>query len=282
MRVQQVSDPARLLGILDRERLYAAYAIGDLDPVMFPTTKWYVVEAHDVLALGLLFNGLSLPIIFTLGDVEGVTTILEQSLRPPTAYFNCRAGHLPAVTRCYELRERQEMWRMTLTAATFQPVATPERPQRLSVADLRHLNKLYEMAEAQAFAAYQVEQGVFYGLRVDGQLVATAGTHVISPRYGVGAVGNVFTHPAYRGHGYAAACTSAVVQDLIQLGCQDIVLNVNVHNHIAQHVYERLGFQRHCRYWEGIGQRRSPGLWARVKQHYAGDQTEKGETHGRT
>jgi len=262
VRVQEVSDAARLLAILNRERLYAAYAIGDLDPVLFPETRWYV--AGGASALGLLFTGLGLPIIFAMGDVGGVAAILERSLRPATAFFNCRAGHLPAVTHFYDLDERQEMWRMALTAETFRPHAAPDRPMRLHIGDLGALNTLYRMAEAQAFAVYQVEQGIFYGLRVGGTLVATAGTHVVSQTYGIAAVGNVFTHPAYRGRGYATACTSAVVRDLLDLGCQDVVLNVNVRNDAAIHVYERLGFQRHCRYYEGLGQRRRQGLLARL------------------
>lgn len=264
VHVQQVSNAIRLFAILNRERLYAAYAIGDLDPVLFPDTRWYVAEEDGTSALGLLFTGLSFPIIFTMGDADGVAAILAQSLRPATAYFNCRAEHLPAVTHYYQLDERHKMWRMALTAKTFRPHEAQDRPVRLHSKDLNALNALYEMAEAQAFAAYQVEQGVFYGLHMSGELVATAGTHVVSPAYEIAAVGNVFTHPAHRGHGYATACTSAVVRDLLQLGCRDVVLNVNVRNDVAISVYERLGFHCHCRYFEGLGKRRQQGLLARL------------------
>jgi len=269
VRVQPVADKTRLFAILNRERLYAAYAIGDLEPHLFHACRWYVARApgsDDALALGLLFSGLNLPIIITLGDVAGVAAILEQGLRPATAFFNLRAGHLPAVTRHYDLAEYQEMWRMALTPATFRPSELPLHPRRLYPADIAALNTLYDLAWAGHFAAYQVEQGIFYGLYVDDQLVATAGTHIISPTYGLAAVGNVFTHPAHRGRGYATACTSAVVRDLLALGCRDVVLNVNVRNDIAIHIYERLGFRCHCRYLEGLGRRRQQGLLARLRK----------------
>ncbi len=264
VRVQQVSDKTRLFAWLNRERLYAAYAICDLEPHLFRHCQWAVAEENDWRAVGLLFSGLSQPILITLGDVAGVAAILERALRPAMAYFNCRAEHLPAVTRYYELKDRQEMWRMALTAETFRPRPWPAPPRRLGPADIAELNALYDLAQAEHFAAYQVEQGIFYGLYADGRLVATAGTHVLSPTYGIAAVGNVFTHPAYRGRGYATACTSAVVHELVQRGCRDVVLNVNIHNDIAGHVYERLGFQRHCRYVECVGKRRHQGLLARL------------------
>ena len=45
--------------------------------------------------------------------------------------------------------------------------------------------------------------GVYYGVRVDGRLVAAAGTHVISPTARLAVVGNVMTHVDFRGRGYA-------------------------------------------------------------------------------
>lgn len=153
---------------------------------------------------------------------------------------------------------------MALAATDLVPCETRLNPVRLHPGDVGALNALYDMAQAEHFAAYQVEQGIFYGLHVDGDLVATAGTHVVSQTYGIAAVGNVFTHPHHRGRGYATACTDAVIREIVRRGCQDVVLNVNVTNAVAIHVYERLGFRRHCRYLEGLGKRRRSGLLTRL------------------
>ena len=106
-------------------------------------------------------------------------------------------------------------------------------------------------ADAQPPAA-QVEGGVFYGVFVEGQLVAVAGTHLTSPTYRVAAVGNIFTHPEYRGRGYGTATTSAVVAELLAGGIRDLVLNLSQNNEGAIRIYERLGFERHgpMIYWD--------------------------------
>ena len=58
----------------------------------------------------------------------------------------------------------------------------------------------------------------------DTRLIAAAGTHVVSPQWGVAAVGNVYTHREYRGQGLAKVVTSAVTAELLQQ-CDTVVLN---------------------------------------------------------
>jgi predicted GNAT family acetyltransferase len=112
-----------------------------------------------------------------------------------------------------------------------------------------------------AFAPYQLRDlgsgsgGVYYGVEVSGQLVSVAGTHLVSPTFGVGAVGNIFTHPAHRRRGYGTACTSQVVQELLARDL-DVVLNVNRENTDAIGIYEKLGFRKHCPYLEFVGDRK--------------------------
>jgi predicted GNAT family acetyltransferase len=103
------------------------------------------------------------------------------------------------------------------------------------------------------FNAQQVKQGVFFGLHVSKQLVAVAGTHLVSETYGVAAVGNIFTHPNYRGRGYATKATSAVLTELVERGIEDIVLNVSQDNAPALRVYAKLGFESCCAFYEGTG-----------------------------
>ena len=86
-------------------------------------------------------------------------------------------------------------------------------------------------------------------------MVAAAGTHLISPTYGVAAVGNIFTHPGCRSRGYATAATSAVVAELQSRGIRDIVLNVSQENAAAIRIYERLGFERYCPFFDGMADR---------------------------
>jgi predicted GNAT family acetyltransferase len=65
-----------------------------------------------------------------------------------------------------------------------------------------------------------LEHGIYYGAYLAGTLVAVAGTHAVSRRHRVAAIGNVFTHPAWRGCGRATATTSAVARALIHDGAR--------------------------------------------------------------
>jgi predicted GNAT family acetyltransferase len=105
-----------------------------------------------------------------------------------------------------------------------------------------------------AFDASQLASRAFYGVWEAERLVAVAGTHVVSEARGVAAVGNVFTHPAYRGRGLATITTAAVVEDLLRRpGMTTIVLNVARENLPAVRCYESLGFWAFYAYHEGVG-----------------------------
>jgi predicted GNAT family acetyltransferase len=83
-----------------------------------------------------------------------------------------------------------------------------------------------------------------------------AGTHLVAPTWGVAALGNVYVHPAWRGHGYGALVSSAVTAHLLQRGLL-VVLNVDQDNLAAIHLYRQLGYGVHSPFVEGIGQARN-------------------------
>ena len=64
----------------------------------------------------------------------------------------------------------------------FQPVHGPRA--RLLPADIVDLNRLYGLGFTGWLPAESIANGVYYGIRVGGRLVAAAGTHVISPDAG--------------------------------------------------------------------------------------------------
>jgi ribosomal protein S18 acetylase RimI-like enzyme len=253
-QVRALSNKDEILAFLQQDRVYAAYAIGDLEPSLFAQCQWFGAEEDGKMqALALFFTGLQLPALFTMGDANGVAAILDSALQPERAYFTCRAEHLPVVEAFYDLDEVEEMFRMTIASADFRPV--PGFVIRLNLAHLDQLRELYHLGGGSAFAPYQLRDGVYYGIKVGGQLVSVAGTHLVSPTFGVAAVGNIFTHPNHRHRGYATACTSQVVEELLTQG-PDVVLNVNQQNAEAIGVYEKLGFHKYCPYIEVVGERK--------------------------
>jgi predicted GNAT family acetyltransferase len=97
-----------------------------------------------------------------------------------------------------------------------------------------------------------LEHGVYYGVHEGDQLIAAAGTHVVAPTVSVGALGNVYTRRDRRGRGLASRVTSAVTSHLLEMKLATVALNVRERNRAAIHVYEQLGFQTHCHYYEAI------------------------------
>ncbi|NLF02955.1 MAG: GNAT family N-acetyltransferase [Anaerolineales bacterium] len=250
-------DRDAILAFLQADRLYNAYAIADLEPALFAQCIWAGAERNGRLgALALQFCGLEPPPLLLMGAAEGVRAILTHALHPETASIGCQGEHLAAVQEWYDWDEPVAMWRMALRpGGAPDEVARGANPVpcvRLTSEHLDQLVELYALGGGDAFSPAQLADGVFYGVVVDGRLVAAAGTHLISPVYGIGAIGNVFTQPDFRGRGFATAATGAVAAELLRCGARDIILNVAQRNAAAVRAYEKLGFERTHAFIEGL------------------------------
>lgn len=249
----ELTDKPQILECLETDRFYGAYAIGDLEPEMFAQCTWVGAETGGRLrALVLHFHGLEPAALLLMGDTGGLRAILDGALRPERVYLTCRPAHLSMTRDFYAWDRTTSMWRMVLKAARFRPGERAGTCVRLTPVHTDQLSELFALGrDIVAFSPAQVAQGVFYGVMAADQLVAVAGTHLVSPAYGVAAVGNVFTHPDHRGRGYGTATASAVVAELLRRGIRGVVLNVSQDNAVAISIYERLGFERHCPFLEG-------------------------------
>ena len=254
-KAHELTDRTEILSYLERDRLYAAYAIGDLEPEMFAQCTWVgAIAAGQLRALALLYRGLSPPALLLMGDIDGLQVILEGDPFPAQVYLTCRPKHLEATRAFYAWDGETPMWRMVLPPTLFQHVAGD--CVRLEPAYAEQITRLFAHGGGLAFHPAQIGRGVFYCVLVDGRVASVAGTHLVSTAYGVGAIGNVFTHPGHRGRGYGTAATSAVANELLRCGIRDVILNVNQDNAAAIHVYEKLGFERYCPFYEGTAVRR--------------------------
>ncbi len=255
MKLRVLSEKADILPILERDRLYAAYAIGDLVTDVSALCRFTVAEnGSGPCALTMSFEVFHPPALFVMGDVAGVRSILVDSATPSDVHFTMRPEHLQAASAEFQLAELRRMYRMCVTKESFHSVAVKTR--RLHAADLGALNNLYAWGGMDFFASYQLDQGVYHVVEIDGKMVAAAGTHIVAPDYGIAAVGNVYTQPDYRNRGYATACTGAVTQDLLEIGCRWVVLNVRQNNAPAVSAYTKLGYAVHCPFFETPGQRK--------------------------
>lgn len=258
LQARAVTDRDAIAAFLRTDRLYAVYALGDLDGPQRRRATWGI--AYDAsgrpTALAEHHEGLVPQSLFLMGDADGCRTLLESVIRPRDAYFQATARQEPAMRAYYELEAPTRMLRMVVDAATFQPFAGPA--ERLTPSDIDDLNRLYQLGFRTGFPISVLDEGIYYGVRVRGRLVSAAGTHVVNPREGVGVVGNVMTHIDYRGHDFAKMVTSAVTAELLSR-VRDVALNVHTDNAPAVAAYARLGYRVYCDLVERLGRRRSGG-----------------------
>jgi predicted GNAT family acetyltransferase len=146
-----------------------------------------------------------------------------------------------AIERWHHVDDPLSMQRMTVTRATFSPVEGTTR--RLTGRDVSAINVLYALDERRSnYSGRQIDRAVYFGAFEDGRLVSIAGTHVVSPMASIGVVGNVLTHPAYRGRGLARLVTSKVTAAIFELGCALVVLTADPLNTPAVRAYAGLGY----------------------------------------
>ena len=263
-------DRVLLREFLERDRLLAAYAICDLEDREFGRTRWGVAtQGAEVTAVCLEYGGLTPQPMFVMGDNDGIATILRDVVKPRAAYLAGKAETLPAVSQHYRIEPGPPMIRMWVDRMTFQPL--PAHVERVLPVEVSELNHLYQLGFAAWLPSSAIAEGVYFGIRVNGRLVAAAGTHVISREARLAVVGNVLTHSDHRGRGYAKAVTSAVTAELLRY-CDEVVLNVRSDNPPAIQAYSRLGYQEHSRFEERLVRRlRSPwsDLTAPIRRLFA-------------
>lgn len=255
--VRATTDRGLLRAFLERDRLFAAYALCDLDVREFARTRWGVALAGDEpIAVVLEYAGFAPQPIFAMGENAAIVAILRDVVHPRTAYAAVLPANLSALEACYRVEPGPQMVRMWVDRASFRPF--PADVARLLPVEIGDLNRLYQLGFTAWLPPSAIAEGVYHGIRVAGHLVSAAGTHVVSPEARLGVVGNVMTHADYRGRGYATAVTGAVTAELLRF-CDQVVLNVRADNPPALQAYRRLGYREHVRFEERLVRRAPDG-----------------------
>ncbi len=253
--ISPLKDREQIRRILEGRRPYAAYALGQLEPVLFRMTEWWIASSARNQALMLHSRGGLGNATFAMGEASALEALLRTHPGLRQTFLTCEVSHLDTVLRYFALDQRQTMIRMEVTASAFRPI-TGVGVRRLEGADAREINRLYRTDGVPSFySARQIDDSVYFGAERDGNLVAVAGTHVISSASAIAVVGNVYTHPRYRQQRLAQATTSAVTEQLLKF-CREVVLSVDPTNAPAVRAYERLGYAEVARLIEGAATRR--------------------------
>ena len=243
----QLTDKDAIRAILQCDPAWCVYALGDLSPEMFPKTEWFTPD------LTLVLKDYGTSILFAMGS-GSVREALDHVTWP--VHLQVQADGLQAVTRLATVEQVKTMWRMTW--AGDRTIGGHTRATRLGEADVAAIERLYADGEPSGeapdfFYPAMVGRGVFFGVYEGPELVAAAGTHLLSRDEGAAAIGNIYTRRDRRGRGFGRIVTTSVMRELASV--ETVGLNVRADNAAAIGLYESLGFVRHCEFYEALARR---------------------------
>jgi GNAT superfamily N-acetyltransferase len=269
LRVRVTRELASIEDFLRRNEGMYLYPLADLDEPFWDDTVWYgAFEGEALRALCLVLDSLSMPIVSAVcaEDDAAVRWLLEQVQHqlPKRFFYNLGPGFIDTLAAGTRVEPHGAWWKMRLPAgARLRPQEGREHDEivALGPADFDELTRFFdrdayleEEAGGRFFDARMLETGCYRALRENARLVAVAGVHVHSQRFGVAAIGNVATRPDRRGRGFARRLSAAVIRAL-QDDVATIGLNVSEDNTPAVRCYQSLGFEKVCAYEEGVASR---------------------------
>jgi GNAT superfamily N-acetyltransferase len=240
----RLTDKNEIRTRLRRDPAWSVYALADLQPSMFHKTRWFMPD------LTLVVRDYGTAILFAMG--RGSVREALGSVDGPV-HLQVQRDALDEAARHAAVSSELLMWRMTWTGRRVAPPASAT--SRLSGRDVPALLALYADGEGSGespdfFFPSMVADGVFHGIYEGAALAAAAGTHVVARDEGAAAIGNVYVRRDRRGQGLGRLVTQAVLGELA--GVETIGLNVRADNGAALHLYESLGFARHCAFYEAL------------------------------
>jgi len=241
-----LTDKDEIRAILERDRRWCVYALGDLTPRMFNKCRWFTPD------LTLVLHDYGTSILFAHGTAS-IREALEHVSWP--VHLQVQQDGLDEVARHATVTNVKNMMRFAWNGG---PTDIAENVRLLNPNDVPALKRLYADGDATGeapdfFYDAMVASGVFFGVYEGPDLVAAAGTHLFAPDEHAAAIGNVYTRRDRRGRGLSRAVTSAVLHRLRHL--KTVGLNVREDNAAAIRVYESLGFVKHCDFREGLARR---------------------------
>lgn len=127
-----------------------------------------------------------------------------------------------------------------MVARKVEPLAPAPPVERLTAADAPAMLALATATQPGPFFARTHELGTFWGVKVDGRLIAMAGERM--KPLGYTEVSGVCTDPEHRGNGYAALLSRTVATQIMARG-ETPMLHAYASNAPAIRLYEQLGFE---------------------------------------
>jgi ribosomal protein S18 acetylase RimI-like enzyme len=218
--------------------------LGDLYAPLLNVSEIYLaVKNTEIVGVSSIYCAYSRPsIVFGTTNEDAKQALIESTLEKVSSDF---ISLLPpdeaklfkkyaTVLHCHN--EFQMIMRAPMEVETGDVETS-----RVGSRELEALNQFYVDHHSEAWTPMQFKTGPYYCVKHEGKIVSAAGVHIVTPQ--IAHLGNIVTDEAFRGQGFATACTAALAKDLASKG-RIISLYVRVDNAPAIHLYEKLGFTK--------------------------------------
>ncbi len=246
--VRRLREREEIRALLQPHRRYAAYGLAQLESPLFEQSQWWLAEDGADRTLLMHSQGGLGRALLALGDEIGLYALLSLHPGPIYSFATIELGHASVMRRFFSLSQTRPMQRMVVDKRSFVAPSLPAESgesevRRLTARDTAAVNLLNSSESGGiSYNKSQIKDGMYFGVFLDGLLVAMAGTHGVSQSERIAVLGNVFTHPVYRNNHFALQATGAVTRELLE-SCDEVVLTVNPRNDAAVSVYRRLGYR---------------------------------------
>lgn len=246
MEIQILHNKTPILSFLKKNTAVQIYCIGDLDEFFWSKTIWYgLVENNDILSIALLYTGMQTPTLLTFyeNNANYAIELLKRikSILPGKFLAHLSPNLIDVFGRKHVIAYYGIHYKMLLQKAPLTIV--DENIRRLSVNELSLIRDLYAVAyPGNWFDERMMETEKYFGYFLDNKLVGLAGVHVYSAEFKVAALGNIATHPDYRGQQIANKLVSKLCAELNR-SVNFIGLNVKSDNYAAIKCYKKIGFE---------------------------------------
>jgi ribosomal protein S18 acetylase RimI-like enzyme len=246
MNLEILHNKRVILNFLKEDPGLHIYSIGDLDDLFWPRTTWFALnDGNSIQSIALLYAGPEIPTLLSFCSAELNFTIelLERIRYLLPVRFNAHLS--PGLIDLFGKQNIIEYYGESLKMVLKKTVLDPhdKNINKLSVNDLPQIIDFYSVAYPHNwFDSRMLETDMYYGYYIKDKLVGVSGIHVFSLEYKVAALGNIATHPDFRGQQIGYKLTSALCYDLQK--CVDLIgLNVKSENEYAVKCYKNVGFE---------------------------------------
>ncbi len=258
MVLEIIKDKNILYSFFAKNKCLFSYQIGDLDDFFFKDSDYFALvepQTQKLLEVIVLYKGLNTPTLLVFGITKNLHLLLDLVKDFLPEMFFCH--YLPEYEKFFlthfDMEDLGMHQKMFLAIESSSHQVDSSAIIKLGKNNKKELEDFFKDAYPDTyFEPYMLDTGYYYGLlNNQSKIISVAGVHTYSKEFKLAVLGNIATHPDYRGRGNSYQLVSYLLATLKE-SSEFISLNVKADNLNAIKLYETLGFRKCINYKEAL------------------------------